>query len=357
MKRVRYLDLKSELLKKIKKSGGFVNAHAHLDRAFTISKKNFSYVNRPLQEKWDLNNELKRKSRVSDIYDRMAQGIELMLSQGVQAVGTFIDVDYIIKDKSIKAAQKIKDRYGKSLEIKYINQVHYGVLNKESREWFDIGSQFADIIGGLPERDKGKEKEHIDIVLSTASRLKKMAHVHIDQFNSPRQRDTEILVKAVISHKLEGKVAGNHLLSLGAQPLSYRKKIYKLMKKAKFMAISSPIAWIDSKRTEELAPTHSSITPVDELIPRGIPVAIGTDNIFDIYKPFASGNMWDDLHFMIEACRYYDIDDIAKVATVNGLKVLGVKTGRKQKYHGNGVKKENRKAKKLTGFPQTSSII
>ncbi|MEX0616587.1 MAG: amidohydrolase family protein [Candidatus Woykebacteria bacterium] len=322
--RVKHLDLKEDLMSLIRKNGGFVNAHAHLDRAFTLNKENLIYVNRTLQEKWGLCNELKRRSTVMDIYDRMAKGIELMISQNVQAIGTFIDVDKIVKDKSIKAAQKIRDKYGKDINIKYINQIHYGVLNNKAREWFDIASEFVDIIGGLPERDKGKEKEHIDILLGTAKSFGKMAHVHIDQFNSPSQRDTEILVRKVIEHKMEGRVAGIHVISLAAQPAAYRKKIYNLMKKAEFMVISAPIAWIDSKRTEELSPTHSSITPVDELVPYGIPVALGTDNIYDIYKPFASGNMWEDLHLMIEACRYYNIEDMANVATKNGLKVLGL---------------------------------
>ena len=291
MRKIKYLDLKEELFKKIKDYGGFVNAHAHLDRAFSINKKNLKYVNTRLQEKWDLNNELKKSSTVSDIFDRMAQGIEKMLSQNVQAIGTFIDVDEVVKDKAIKAAQKIRDRYKKDIKIVYINQVHYGVLDKKAREWFDIGSQFVDIIGGLPERDKDKEEEHIDIVLSTAKSMGKMAHVHVDQFNSPHQRDTEILVKKTIKHNMQGRVVGNHVLSLASQPIKYRHKIYKLMNLAKFMVISCPIAWIDSRRTEELTPNHSSITPIDEMIPSGILVAIGTDNIYDIYKPFAAGDI------------------------------------------------------------------
>src|SRR6266498_260262 len=119
-KTVPYLDLKQEILTKIKKNGGWVNAHAHLDRAFSVTEKNFKYVNATLQEKWDLNDELKKKSTVDDIYDRMAMGIELMLSQGVQAIGTFIDIDKNIQDKAIKAAQKIRDKYKKDLQIVYM---------------------------------------------------------------------------------------------------------------------------------------------------------------------------------------------------------------------------------------------
>lgn len=323
--KVPYLDLKSEILQKIKENGGWVNAHAHFDRAFTITESNYKYVNAKLQDKWILNDELKKTTTVDGVYDRMAQAIELMLEQGVTAVGTFIDVDDKIEDKAIKAAQKIRDTYKNDIEIKYINQVHYGVLEPEARKWFDIGAEFVDIIGGLPERDKGKEAEHLDILFSTAKRMGKMAHVHIDQFNDPNQNDTELLVKKTIEYGLQGKVVGIHGISIGAHKKEYRENLYKMMKEADVMMVASPLGWIDTRRNETLMPFHNALTPVDEMIPAGVTVAIGTDNIADIYKPFINGSLWEELHTLIEASHFYNVDEMVKVATINGRKALGIK--------------------------------
>jgi cytosine deaminase len=319
-----YLNLKEILLQKIKDNGGWVNAHAHIDRAFSITDKNFHLGDATLQEKWDLNDELKRASSVDDIYGRMARGVERMLEQGVQALGTFIDVDEAIEDKAIQAAQKIRQIYKGELLIKFINQAHKGVIDPTARKWFDMGAEFVDIIGGLPERDKGHEAEHMDIVLSTAKRMGKMAHIHIDQYNSPEQKDTELLAKKILEHDMKGKVAAIHALSLAAQPEEYRQQTYDLMRKADLMIVVCPIAWIDSRRNEVLSPTHNSLTPVDELVPAGITVALGTDNIADIYKPFASGDLWEDLHLMLEGNHYYDVESLVAIATVNGKKVLGI---------------------------------
>jgi cytosine/creatinine deaminase len=319
-----YFDLKKLLLQKIKDNGGFVNAHAHLDRAYTINEKNYHLSNATLQEKWDLNDDLKRESTVEDIYDRMVLAVERMLEQGVQAIGTFIDVDEMIEDKAIRAAEKLRSRYKHEVLIKFINQSHKGVIDPKARKWFNLAAEFVDIIGGLPERDKGHEAEHLDIVLSTAKRMGKMAHVHVDQFNSPDQKDTELLAKKVLEHDMVGKVAAIHSLSLAAQPKKYRDQTYDLMREADLMVIACPVAWIDSKRSDVLSPTHNSMTPVDELVPAGITVALGTDNIADIYKPFAVGDLWDDLHLLLEGCRYYEIDDLVTIATTNGLKTLGI---------------------------------
>jgi len=52
------------------------------------------------------------------------------------------------------------------------------------------------------------------------------------------------------------------------------------------------------------------------MIPAGINVAIGTDNIADLLKPFTSGNMWTELRFLLESCRFYDIDELVKIPGV-----------------------------------------
>jgi len=316
--------LKEDILAKITQKGGFVNTHAHLDRAYTITPETLHLANASLKEKWFLVDTIKRESTVPQIYDRMAFGIEVMLNQGVQAIGSFIDVDDVVGDKCIKAAQLVRDEFKSDIKIKYINQALKGVIDPDAKKWFDIGAQFVDIIGGLPAKDKGLENEHIDILMETAKSLGKPVHVHVDQFNTPQEKETENLVKKTIQHNMQGKVTAIHSISLGAHPVEYRQEIYGMMKEAGVILIACPTAWIDSRRSEELAPIHNSIAPIEELIPAGITVGIGTDNIADILKPFTFGNMWIELRFLLESCHYYNIDELVNISTVNGLKVLGI---------------------------------
>lgn len=323
--KTKYFDLKSYLFEKIKKNGGFVNAHAHLDRAFSLTKKSFSFGQVHLHQKWQLVDELKKQSTVNQIYDRMAYALEKMLVQGTQAIGSFIDVDEIIKDKAIKAAIKIKDNYQKSITIKFINQTLKGVIEKKAYGWFKIGAEFCDIVGSLPGKDHPFEEKHLEVVFSEAKRLKKMIHVHVDQLNTKKEKETELLAKKTLEFNYQKKVVAVHGISLAAHAQSYRKKIYQLIKKAGVMVISCPWAWIDSQRSEELSVTHNSVTPVDELVKEKIVVALGTDNIVDIYKPFNDGEMWSELRLLLEANRFYNLQELVKIATVNGLKVLGIK--------------------------------
>ncbi len=315
---------KKIFLEKVKQKGGWVNAHSHLDRAYTLTNKNFKYSYSPLQKKWYLVDEMKRLATEEEIYIRMEKALEYFVMQGTQALCSFIDVDEIIEDRALKAAKKLKNNYENSIRICFANQVLKGVLDKNSKYWFDQSIEFVDIIGGLPATDYEKEDEHLDILFQTAKKKGKIIHVHVDQLNISEEKETEKLAKKTIEHGMQGKVVAIHSISLAAHDRDYRYKIYQLMKKADLMVISCPIAWIDHTRSERLTPSHNSITPVDEMVPEGIIVAFGTDNICDIYKPFSDGNLWIELRVMLEACHYYDIDHLVKISTINGLKVLGL---------------------------------
>lgn len=321
---------KQQLLDKIRDKGGWVNTHAHIDRAYILNNDNFKFINGTLKQKWDYPDELKSRSSVEDIYSHMAYTIEDQVKQGVKAIGSFIDVDPIIKDKAIMAGIKLRDTFKGTIEIKFINQVIKGVIDPEARKWFEVGAEFCDIVGGLPEKDAGKEAEHLDIIFEAAKKNGgKMLHVHIDQLNLPEQRDTELLVKKTIEHNYHGKVVGVHGISIGAQPREYRFDLYKKMKEAGIMMITCPIGWIDNswvagKDYDVIGPIHNSITPVKEMVAAGLIVSLGTDNIQDIYKPFNDGDMWTELHFLLEAQRMYDLDVLSDISTINGLKTLGL---------------------------------
>ncbi len=323
-KKVEYLDLKKIILQKIKENGGWVNAHAHFDRSYTITQQKFAQVNHKRHQKWGSNADIRKSSTVSQIYDRIANSLELMIEQGVVATVSFIDATPDVKDKAIKAAIKARDTYKSQIIIKYINLPAYGILTKENKEWFDIGADFADIIGSTVKTDTPREAEHMDIVLEKAKSQKKMVHMHIDELNIPDEHETELLAKKTIEHGMEGRVVGIHGISINCYPIAERERVYKLMQKAQLMMVACPMSWIDGWRSEVLTPTHNAITPAGEMSAFGIPVSIGIDNLYDNFKPMNDGNIWNDLRLLMEANRWFDIDEVVNVATTNGRKALGL---------------------------------
>ncbi|MEG9490137.1 amidohydrolase family protein [Mannheimia indoligenes] len=320
--------LKGHIRDEIIKKGGWVNAHAHADRAFTMTPEKITvYQNANLQQKWNLVDEVKRNSSVEDYYRRFSQAIELMISQGVTAFGTFVDIDQVCEDRAIIAAHKAREVYKNDIILKFANQTLKGVIEPTAKKWFDIGSEMVDIIGGLPYRDEldyGKGLEAMDILMETAKSQGKMLHVHVDQFNSPKEKETEQLCDKSVEHGMQGRVVAIHGISIGAHPKDYRKMLYQKMRDSQMMVIACPMAWIDSGRKEDLQPFHNALTPADELIPEGITVAVGTDNICDYMVPLCEGDMWQELSLLSAGCRFTNLEEMANIASINGRKVLGL---------------------------------
>lgn len=317
-------DLKSILLQLISQKGGWVNCHSHLDRAFTISEDNFFLTGARLQEKWQLVDAIKEGSSVAGIYDRMSKAIEGMIAQGVYGIGSFLDADEVVKDKALKAAEKVRQKYKDQIVLKFISHASKGAVSRKQLSYQKAAWDFCDIIGGLPGYDSGREEEHLDQLFKAAKKQNKMLHIHVDQLNTPLEKESEQVALKTKQYGMQGKVVLVHGISMAAHKKAYREKVYKLLHDQKVMVVACPTGWIDSRRTEEKVPNHNSVTPIDELVPAGVTVALGTDNIADIYKPFTDGDMWTELRVLLESCHFYDIEQLANIATINGRKALGI---------------------------------
>ena len=320
----------NQLITKIQGHGGFVNTHSHLDRAYSISPEDIiatnGGVNSTVQQKWHLVDKYKANSTEESYFEHIMLALRLQKDQGVQACLSFIDCDYIAEERALKAAHKAKMIASQELKMRFLiaSQTLKGVLNSEARKWFEKSLEYVDIIGGLPGADPGKEAENLDILFQAAKNTKKRVHVHVDQLNSAHEKETELLARKTIEWGLEGQVTAIHGISIAAHPKEYRLELYKLCRDANLSFIACPTAWIDSRRNETLSPTHNAVTPIDELIHHGLVVALGSDNICDLYKPYADGNMLTELRLLLESNHFYDEEELIKIATTNGLKVIGL---------------------------------
>tara|TARA_R110001592_G_scaffold58770_1_gene177834 strand:- start:2760 stop:3734 length:975 start_codon:yes stop_codon:yes gene_type:complete len=312
-----------DLFKNIELAGGFVNAHAHLDRAYTVTRDMMDLTKNHLYEKWKLVDEIKKLRTKADYKDDITIALRAQRDIGVTTICSFIDIDSVVGTKAIDGAELARNTVP-GIKALYACQTLKGVLDQENYNLINSRIDCFDIIGSLPGADKNKEAEHLDVVMMMAKKHGKMLHVHVDQLNHPDEKETELLCRKTIEYGLEGRVAAVHSISLACHPKHYRDEVYRMAKDCGMMFISCPTAWIDHPRNNQLMPFHNAVTPADELLEHGLTVAIGSDNIHDIYKPYADGDMKTELRFLLETCKIYDSEQLKNVATVSGLKVCGI---------------------------------
>lgn len=309
-----------ELNAEVIAEGGFVNAHSHLDRAYTVSPKMMARTKEHLFEKWELVDEIKKTRSVEKYAQGITTALDMQAWYGVSHVCSFIDIDEVVGHRALDGAIIAKNNFD-AVKLIIACQTLKGVIDPNSFGLIESRIDDIDIVGSLPGADKGRESEHLDIVMKLAKRSDKMLHVHVDQLNTPDEKETELLCRKTIEHGLEGKVVAVHSISLAAHQKNYRNEVYRMAKDAGMMFITCPSAWIDHPRTERLVPFHNAVTPVDELLENDLVVAIGSDNICDIYKPYSDGDISVEMRFLLESCKIYDMPTLKKISRENGLKV------------------------------------
>lgn len=307
-------NLKLEFLQMVHGLGGFACYHAHFDKAYLISLANLKLSQVDMQKKWELYRYLKENYTFDDLVERISRGLEAMIAQGVTHCRSLIDADSTVGLLPMKAALEVKQLYADRIRFELGVQPLQGVLDPDSRTQFAKACEMADVVGGLPSRDRPLPEKHLDYILSLAKDLGKKVDVHVDQENNPFEIETEQLALKTIEHGMQGRVSAIHAISLAAKPRNVQERVVALMKDAGLRVIVCPSAALSMKQLELNAPLHNSIAPVPMLLEAGIPVCLGIDNVYDLFMPVVDGDMWFECRMLMEACRYYDLAKVAEVA-------------------------------------------
>lgn len=319
-------NLKKQFLDEVKEKGGWVNCHAHFDKAFYINRKTLAESMVDMEKKWRMSDHIKMNDTQVDVEARISQALDILVARGVTRTISFIDAFGMVGTKMIDAAEAVCEKYKDKIEFKTISHPIRGIArDTNDAKTFEVVSACADIVGGLPSADRPLDFQHLYIIFSIAKNLNKPLHIHIDQENNPNERDTEKVIEFVKKFGYEGRVVLVHAISISAQPKEYREKIYKELADLGIAVVVCPSAALSMKQLNEFqSGVHNSIANVPEMLEAGITVGMGVDNICDYYQPFVDGDMWVEMRMLMEACRFYDFDALVHIATTNGKKIFDI---------------------------------
>ena len=155
------------LKEKIARHGGFVNAHAHFDRAYTSNVFTREEKLAHLHANWKLNDKYKNSASLECYKKNIRSAIETQIQFGVKAACTFIDIDTISMEGPLVAASHLKLDYRDKFDLKIACQTIKGVTSYSERKLVEMWLDSLDVIGSLPAADVNIEK-HLDIVMGWA---------------------------------------------------------------------------------------------------------------------------------------------------------------------------------------------
>ena len=146
-----------------------------------------------LKDKWLFVDDYKRKATEEDYFNNFKKSLDSQKSMSTSVILSFIDIDDVVEYKVFNAALKARE-YADSIGMKLLlaNQTLKGVTTKKSRKYIENCLDEIDIIGSLPAADKDL-KAHFDVVMNWAKSTNKRLHSHVDQLNTIKERETELL--------------------------------------------------------------------------------------------------------------------------------------------------------------------
>ena len=315
----------------VRTMGGWCNAHTHLDRANTFAPEFLQHANidpmgaagLSLRVKQILVGELHKGPayQPDNLYARMRAELERMEAAGVREVISFIDATPDIGLVAIHQAARLRDEFRGRLTFKIAVSPIFGfknpALNPDRWETYRQAAEIADVLGGLPVKDRAEGRVgfdgHVRMVLELAHRLRKPVHFQVDQDNDPREDETEQLVQAVrwlgapeVPDEVGPTVWAVHAISPSCYEEARFQRLVENLVRYNVGVICCPTAALSMFQLRPLlAPVHNSIARILEMLVAGVTVRIGTDNIGDIFLPNGDGSVRSEVWVAATALRFY----------------------------------------------------
>jgi cytosine/creatinine deaminase len=335
------MNFEEEVRKAAASYGGWLNAHAHIDRAHVMEPMYVDYADMdpweiatyPLPVKQHTTGVLHEGPAYTpeSLRERMGRVLDASIACGTRRLDSFIDTTADrVGLTALEAALELKARYKGKIEFRVGAYPIFGFKDDDKRRWdvFVEGARMADFVGTLPERDALPEhvgfKEHFRRVFELANKLGKDVHMHVDQTNLPNENGTETLVEAVRwlrpdrtghAEKREPTVWAVHALSVASYDEERFRRLLDAVKETNVGVIVCPGATLSNKQDRRVhVPMHNSITRVLEFLIEDINVRMGTDNIEDFFMPAGNADLFQEIKTAADSLRFYTFNTWAKIA-------------------------------------------
>jgi cytosine deaminase len=170
---------------------------------------------------------------------------------------------------------------------------------------------------------------HLDRELATAREYGLGLDLHVDENGNPASEILRMIAEAVLRAEFPYPVVCGHCCSLAVQDPARQRSTIDLVKAAGLKIISLPMCnlYLQDRRPSETwprSPSWRGLTPIQDLLDAGVPVACASDNVRDAF--FAYGD-FDLLEVYTQSVRLAHLDsrlaDSVRVVTSTAAEIVG----------------------------------
>jgi cytosine/adenosine deaminase-related metal-dependent hydrolase len=272
----------------------FIEKHCHLDKTLLGDRWRPVTPVRNIFERLDIEKDV-LPSLEATTQERAELLLEKYVEYGVTHVRTHVDIYPEIGLKNLENVQKALRTFEGKLTYEIVAFPQHGLLRTDSRKLIrEALKNGASFVGGV---DPATVDGDIDASLKVMVELAVEGNAGIDlHLHDPDHLGIFTMKKLAQLTKeagLQGKVAISHAFGLGDIPLSLAEEMADLLADAGITIISS-------------VPINRKFPPMGLLREHGVPVAVGCDNIFDVWSPFGNGDILERVGRLAEISHWVD---------------------------------------------------
>lgn len=272
----------------------FVEKHCHLDKALlggrwrpvTPAKSIFGR----LDEERDFD-----PARSIPIRESAANYLEASLKSGVTHIRTHVDIFPEVGLSHLEEVQAALGKYEDKLSYEIVAFPQQGLLRSGSEQLVrEAVRKGASLVGGVdPATVDGDVERSLQTMVKIAAEEKAGIDLHLHDPDRLGIFTIKRLAELTVEAGLQGRVAVSHAFSLGDIPANQAAEMAELLADAGITVITS-------------VPMGRKFPPVRLLHDHGVSVAVGCDNVFDIWSPFGNGDIMERAGRLAEISHWVD---------------------------------------------------
>ena len=300
----------------------FVDPHFHFENAFMMgSRPNLSGT---LNEAIEIFNEDKLKITVPEIMARAEKTINMALTNGIGWNRSHADVDQYCGVNIVRCELEVKKAFKDVFDIQVVAFPQFGTAdNPEALDFMWQAMELgADVVGGKGslEKDMDATARQIEHAFKMAKKYNRPIDMHIDETSDPYWHASEILADMTIENGWQGRVCASHVTAMGFWEPAVRSRVIEKMKKANLTVISNPLT-LGGRNY----PPGRGITAIKELLEAGVNVAVGQDDIRNMFYPYGQMDMMELANMVVHVAQLdlpHEIDRVFNLSRHNAAKAL-----------------------------------
>ncbi len=264
--------------------------HTHLDKAHTWERapnRDGTFAGAIAAVEGD-----RHRWHREDLYRRMEYSLGIAYYHGMAALRTHLDCPPEQAERTLEVFATLQHQWRDRLTLEAVSLVtldHY--FTPEGEALADRLAAVGGILGGVvyphPELDA-----QLDRVFRLAQERHLRLDFHADETGDPRANGLERIAAAALRHRFAPPIVCGHCCVLAVQDEATVGRTLDLVQSCGLTVVSLPLCNLFLQdRQPQRTPRWRGVTLVHEMLDRGIPVAIASDNCDDPFYAYGDHDL------------------------------------------------------------------